>query len=400
MKDRKLESWVDGFTKYTENMGSPPLFSKWAGIFTIAGALERKTWVRTAKGVLYPNLYIVLIGPPGVGKTLATSVGYDMLSELKDHHISPTSVTKASLVDALRNAERRVIPPSFAEPPVSFNSLTVMSDELGVLIPAYENDFMNTLTNIYDCRVYSETRRTSKVDFKLPSPQISLVAATTPSYLSNLIPEGAWDQGFMSRVIMVYAGEIDPSDLFTGFTLDEKLFNDLVADLKTIGAMYGAMVFEPDAAKTISNWHMKKGPPAPDHPRLYNYSTRRTAHLLKLCQIAAASAGTLTIKMEHLQTAFDWLLEVESFMPDIFKSMRSGGSVKVMEEAYHYLYHEYIRAKKKPVPDFKLVRFLNEKIPAHQISVVIEAMEKSRIIKRQIGDDAGTAWEPMEKPQL
>src|SRR5690606_31276805 len=122
-----------------------------------------------------------------------------------DIHIAPTSVTKASLIDALAAAERKIIRPGHDPSIITFNSLVVASDELGVFLPAYENDFMNVLTNIYDCRVYSETRRTSKVSIRMEAPQLNFTAATTPSYLTALLPEGAWDQGFLSRTILIYS---------------------------------------------------------------------------------------------------------------------------------------------------------------------------------------------------
>ena len=70
---RKLQSWTDAFFQYTEKIGSPPLFRRWCGIFTVAAALERKVWTVNNKGRLYPNLYMFLVGPPGTGKT--TTVG-------------------------------------------------------------------------------------------------------------------------------------------------------------------------------------------------------------------------------------------------------------------------------------------------------------------------------------
>ena len=398
MAKRQLASWLDGFDKYTENLGSPAIFRKWAGIFTLAAALERKVWTTTAKGVLYPNLYVVLVGPPGVGKTLATSIGYDLMEELEKHHLAPTSVTKASLIDALNAADRHIIDLTHNPPKISFNSLTIMSDELGVLIPEYSNDFMNILTAIYDCRVYAETRRSTKLSIKIDAPQLNLIAATTPSYLSNLIPEGAWDQGFMSRVIMIYSGEQAPTDLFKITATDKILFKKLQEDLKSIGEnLFGAMTFTPEAAEAITDWHMKKGPPRPEHPRLNNYSSRRTAHLLNLSMIASVSiSDSREITFDHFAEALGWLLEAETFMTDIFKSMSSGGDMKVIEEAYYFVYEQYMRGGKKPIVKHRLVSFLAAKVPAHQISHIVEAMKNANLIEESFGD-SGVGFIPRSK---
>lgn len=393
---RKLGSWTDGFNEYMANKGSPRLFTKWAGIFAIAAALERKVWIRNNKGQLFPNLYVITVGPPGAGKTLSTSVVYDFLSKLDQHHIAPTSVTKASLIDALTGAERKLIRPTENPAIISFNSLTVVSDELGVFLPAYESDFMNVLTNIYDCRIYSETRRTAKINIKMEAPQLNFTAATTPSYLTSILPEGAWDQGFLSRTILVYSGGEGPQDLFSGAVYDDKLEAALEHDLQQIGELYGKMVFEEDVKEIITAWHMEGGPPAPTHPKLQHYNTRRTAHLLKLCMIACASStDNLVITLDHYAEALNWLMEVEAVMPDIFRAMRSGGDGKVMEECWHYLYEVFIKDK-KPVLEHRVYAFLQERTPAHNVERILTVMEKSGLIEKKFGD-VGMAYVPKTK---
>lgn len=390
---RILPSWTDAFFKYTENKGSPALFRRWAGIFAVAAALERKVWVRTAKGILYPNLYVIKVGPPGAGKTLATATAHDLLSELKEHHIAPTSMTKASLIDALAEAERRIIRPQDTPSVVQFNSLTVMSDELGVLIPAYENDFMNVLTTIYDCRVYSETRRTKNISIRIEAPQFNVIAATTPAYLNNLIPEGAWDQGFLSRTLLVYSGAEPPGDIWTIPESDKKLRADLIEDLKHIGNLYGPMRFTEEAAEAYTQWVMQGGPPEPNHPKLIHYSTRRGAHLLKLCMIASISqSDTLIVTLDHYAEALDWLLEMEAAMEDIFKSMKTGGDMRIIEEAYHYAWTTYMK-EKKPIMEHRLAHFVAERAPSHNVGRILEVMEKARILEKQF-TSVGYAYVP------
>jgi len=391
---RKFASWIDGFLNYTKDIGSPMLFRKWTGIFTIAAALERKVWVRTNKGQLFPNMYVCIIGPAGVGKTVASSISMDLLSQLDDHHIGSTSVTRASLIDDLRDATRSIVRLSENPPTVSFNSLSVISNELGVLIPSYENDFMNILTDLWDCREYSERRRTKDLKFKIQFPQLNLIAATTPSYLNNLIPEGAWDQGFLSRMLLVYSGASEPSDLFTENEKNGKVEKELVADLRHIGGLYGRMQFAEDAAAAITEWHKRNGPPAPDHPKLINYNTRRTAHLLKLCMVACVSTSDeLIITLEHYAEALDWLLEMEKFIPDIFKSMSAGGDSNVMRETWYHVYHLWLK-ERKPIAEHRIINFIQERTPAHNVGRILEVMVRGQIFAESLEQGIGKAYTP------
>lgn len=402
---RKLPSWIDGFRLMMKDRGSPSAFTTWAAVFAVAAVLERKVFVRTKKGVLYPNLYVINIGPPGIGKTVATEMIRKLMlplytGESNGLHIAPSNVSRASLIDALDQAKRIVTQPSKSPSQIEFNSLTVISNELGNFLPAYENDFMNTLTDLYDCHHYSEAKRSSKLNIKIDNPQLSFIAATTPSYMTSLLPEGAWDQGFLSRTILVYSGAMPPEDIFGDDTWDasaDSLFKQLVEDLKDIMNMSGMMYFTEDAADALNTWHKAGGPPTPDHPKLMHYNTRRTAHMLKLCAIVSASQSSeMIITLDHFTEALDLLAIAEGTMPDIFKSMSGGGHMRAMEDCWHFAYQIYVK-KQEAVPEHRMIQFLSERLPAHEVERVLNVMCMAQLLKRQIGNNGSPTYIPLAK---
>ena len=162
----------------------------------IAAAVERKVWVRTMGSTLYPNLFTILVGPPGIGKGVAIHPAERILREIPDIHVGPSDLTSASLIDALNDAVRRHIQLNAGQPYIEFNSLTVISRELGVLIPAWDTSLMNNLTDIYDGFTVDQRRRGKDLHVKIKDPQINLLGACTPSYLNEVLPPGAWIKGF------------------------------------------------------------------------------------------------------------------------------------------------------------------------------------------------------------
>lgn len=391
---RKLSSFVSAFIQYTANTGSPTLFRKWTAISLVAAALERKVWIRTSKGILYPNIFAVLAGPAGIGKTVAAGEIPALMEVLEEHHLAPTSVMKAGLIDALRDADRRIVRPSDNPPVHTFNSLYIVANELGVLLPGYDNDFMNVLTDLYDCRFYSERRRTKDLKFKIENPQVNLLAATTPSYLNSLMPEGAWDQGFISRVMLIYSGLAESVDLFTERAQDKALYSALRADLKELGNLFGKISFSAEAVEAFREWVGKKEEPRPDHPKLQHYCSRRQAHLLKLCMVACAATGNdLIVTIDHYAEAFDWLLEAEASMPDIFKSMTMGGSSRVMDETWHFAYKRWM-VDKKPIPEALLIEFIAQRAPSNEVVRILENMTRAGIFTTKLLPAVGAAYEP------
>lgn len=341
-------------------------------------------------------MYVLLVAPPGVGKTEITWRVRDLWKGLEDHYVASTSVTKASLIDELAEANRRWITHSPENPVEHFNSLQLCINELGVLIPAYENEFMNILTDLWDCKDYSEKRRTNKITHDIKRTQLNMLAACTPAYLMQTLPEGAWDQGFMSRTILVFTAERQIRSLFADTTIDGEEESVIKENLERIANIYGEIKFTEEAARLIDTFHMTGGEPKPQHPKLISYSIRRTVHLLKLCMVASMSrSDELLIREQDYQRALDWMMEAEALMPEIFKAMAQGGTGKVMEEAWYYIFTIYSK-EQKPVLTHRLIQFLQERVPVHNVQNTIDLMEKGKMIEKRLVA-GGAAYIPLGK---
>lgn len=382
-----MSDWISSFLTATSGISSPELFRKWTAIYTLAASLERKVWLRTSSGVLYPNLYIVLIGTPGVGKTEAIWRGRELLQGLGTHHLAPSNVSKAALIDALNKASRHIVRPKETPASVIFNSLQIVSNELGVLLPAYDTEFMNNLQDLYDCKVFSESKRTKDLSINIKNPQISLLAGCTPSYLQGIMPEGAWDQGFISRVILIYSGDRVIRPLFDFVEEDKEEAKVLQQELKRRAALYGKVSFTPEAVQILENWHASGGEPKPDHPKLYHYASRRTVHVLKLSVVAAVSeTAALVVEADHVRRALDWLVEAEVYMEDIFKEMSTNSHGELLRDIWHFVYKAYNKGGKKSVNEKRVLNYVSQQTPAHNVSRTLEVMERGGVIEKTMKD--------------
>lgn len=394
---RKIQNWVAAFEELTAYTGSPARLRRWAGIACVAGALEQKVWVHTNGAPLYPNMYTIFVSPPGVGKSAVLGSVRRFWSKLPDHKIAASSVSKASLIDELADAQRILIHPGRAPPTIEFHSLKVIASELTVFIPDYATEFMSVMTNIYDTEPFSERKRTAKLKIDIPKPQINFIAGTTPSSLVNLLPEGAWDQGFLSRTLLVYDADVLVQSLFSNKTVDHTLSKSLESDIKEIANLYGELTFTQEAADFIDNWHMTGKLPVPDHPKLQHYLSRRTAHLLKLSQVACVSmSNSLVIELTHIQQAMDWLFDLEAHIPEIFKAMSNGGEAKVMDEAWHMLFQFKARYQ-KGAPRSVLIKFISQRVPSHAVERIIDLMEKADMIRAVAEKNVGTTYTAKER---
>ena len=106
--------------------------------------------------------------------------------------------------------------------------------------------------------------------------------------------------------------------------------------------------------------------------------------------------GNKVIDTDHYAEALNWLMEAETYMPDIFKSMMTGGDSNAMEEAWNYVWTLYAK-EKKPIAEHRVVHFLRERVPAHSVMRVLEVMVRSRMMEISLGDKGFQGYKPTSK---
>jgi hypothetical protein len=378
--------WIDLWLNYTEGIPSPEIFRLWSGIAAVGGAMERRVWLDLSGGPLYPNLYTLLVGRPGVGKTQSICKVHELWMDVKDFNVSPDNMTKAALVDAVAAASRRLILPN--NQLVEFHSLLIASPEFGVLVPAHDLEFLNTLNDLFDNRKsYRETRRyMGNKQIDIINPQINILAGTQPTYLASLLPEEAWGMGFTSRLLLIYSSEIMNNDIFEVFLLKSDKRELLVKMLQKFSKLYGAMEFDNEAKTAALSWFSSGMRPIPEHSKLENYNSRRHIHVLKLSIISAVSKSRSTIILSDFHRAKEWLLEAEAAMPDVFRDMILRSDVQTIQELHIFIWKIWVK-ERKPIHQSRLVNFLSARVPSEKIMKILEIAEKANVITRDAGTD-------------
>lgn len=383
---------------YTEGIPSPEVFRQWTAIATAAAALERRVWVETARKTTYPNMFVLLVGPPASGKTVSIDYAKDLIREIKKFHIAPSSVTSASLIDAIGEADRKIMNGSQL---VEYKSLIVQASEFGVLVPSHDLEFMAQLNDIYDCpRVFSQKRRHQHggKTREIINPQVNILAGAQPGFLSSLLPEEAWHMGFTSRLVMIYASSAPPVEMFPDSSAEQDAASygkakALIRGLLVMSSFHGKFEWATDAMLALGQWAREGCPPVPESPKLQHYNGRRGLHTIKLCMIATAMRlsmqseddRALLITLADVDRARGWLLHAEQLMPDIFRDMIMKSDGQVLDEL-HYAMWKVFAKDKKPIHEQRIVEFLGTKLPSEKVFRVLELAERAGIISRITGD--------------
>lgn len=384
---------IGKFMDYTRTVISPTIFRLWSAIAMVAGGMERRVWMRTSSGLVVPNVYVMLVASPGIGKAVILHVK-DLWSGVPKEpggsapafHVNPDNMTKASLVDEMAAAEGTFLPPT--GPMLHYHSLLVAAEEFGVLLPAYDQEYLNVLNSIYNNILrYEEKRRTGNVKIvSIDRPQLTLLAGTQPAWLASNFPPEAWGSGFSSRTMMVYSDEVKRQSLWAPSSLTDEGRKGIIRRLEAVAKMYGQMGMSPAAAKHLDDWQLAGGPPAPTHSRLKPYIARRTLHLMKLAMVSAASreaapATVPTILDFDVCRALEWMLAAEATMPDIFRAMVGQSDREVLEEVFLYV-SKFWQKTKRALPATSAVRFLSERCPGSKVGQLLELAVGGDIIRQ------------------
>lgn len=387
-----MPDWIESFLTYTSEVNSPEIFRLWSGIGAVSGALERRVWVRGKNNTrIFPNLFVLLVGGPGTGKTQAVTPVKALWRGTKDLILAPDSMTRASLLDELELGARVYM---HAKGIHDYHSLAIAADEIGTLLPVYDIEIMTVISALYDCgENYLESRRHVKKKTDITRPHITILAGAQPGFLGTL-PEIAWSQGFAARLNMVYSGDTIISDILgddgevDNSELHARLFDQQVGPMKEMLKLYGQATWDYEAATEFRAWALADCPPKPKHSKLEYYNRRRSFTVSKLCLISAVSRSLATnITKLDFERAREWLLGSEGYMPDIFRAMKNRSDAQVLEELHIMMWEMWTRSGGKPISGNVVFHFLKDRMPSDKIQRVVDTAINAGMMKKKVNEN-------------
>lgn len=302
---RELSNWLDFYLEYTANTESPTSYHTWCGLSVIAGALQRKVYLKWGLGqVIYPNLYVVLIGPSGkTRKGVALGIAKDLLKQVPGITVAPESSSgKQSTILVMKRAGMDFIDPNDGRTK-RHCSVTAFSEELSVFLGQGDIAYLSSLTDWYDSKDDWEYETVGRGKDSIKGVCLNLVGGTAPDWIQSMIPHEAVGGGFTSRVIFIVEeakGKIVPEPVLT--EREEILQGALIRDLERISKLVGEITMSPGAKDAYVKWYIKQSEnptPAVDDPRFAGYNERRATHIKKLMLVCSVARDDLLYILEE-----------------------------------------------------------------------------------------------------
>jgi len=330
------EDFVSSFLRYTASSEAPKIFRKWVAIGMVASCLGRRVWTTTTdpNSPFFPNLFILLVGEPGVGKSLQLGNARKLMKELEDHYdlvkVGPDQITPESLAEELGQLNSQPDREDKDSVPEEQDAdMALFLNEFGNFVKADSANFTDHITflsGLYDCPdFYSKKTKTAGDDFII-RPCLNMVASTQPSWIGQAFDRMSLGQGFPARLMLVYSDNRKRNRPFRGYPNEDGLRKDLLSKLSEVAHLNGMMTWSEEAQEYYADLYEEDVPPKPTEPLLASYNERRGFYLAKLSMISAANDGArMVINKQHVEQALSWMTEIEEDMP---KALLSAGGNK------------------------------------------------------------------------
>lgn len=381
-KGRTLPHWIESYHKYTTHTEPPTSYHTWTAISVIAGALQRKVGMRWGHDVIYPNMYIILVGPSGrCRKGTAISIGKDLLQQISGVTITSESITREALIRAMKGA---VVNYQAIDGTIKQQCpITCISPELSVFLGQQDVKFIANLTDWYDSHnEWTYETKGAGID-RIQGVSFNLLGATAPDWLPSMLPQEAIGGGFTSRCIFVVEENKQMTIARPEFTpAMAKIREMLINDLQYIANLSGEIRFSDSAIQLYDDWYeaqearIRAGKFQVDDPRFAGYCDRRATHIKKISiAVCAAQSNDLVITEKHFKESLRLMEAAERNMHKTFGGL---GRSRYSESVQLVL--DCVR-KKGSITRSELLSEYYRDVDSTTLKVVEEVLEQMKVVK-------------------
>lgn len=385
MSRRRLSDWLSAYLDYTDESEPPISYNTWVGISLISSVLRRRTFFKWGFETIYPNMYVVLIGPSGkCRKGTAMRMGYEIIKDVGIKIVSE-SVTREKLIRNMKESVDNFIDPQTKK--IYYHcSMTCMSEELSVFLGQSDVKFLADLTDWYDSKdKWTYDTKGSGTD-TIQGVCFNLLGATAADWLVSILPPEAIGGGFTSRIIFVVEEnkrKTLPKPSYTEKT--KQLIEYLKADLAHIANLSGGFIFSPETEEMYMAWYQEQdrlanaGKPIINDPRFAGYCERRATHLRKLCMVFSASRGSdMLITSDDFERALKTLKAAEVKMVKVFSGLGSSKYSQVTDKILTYM------ASKKSVSRSELLLAFYRDLDMETLAIIESTLAAMKVIRVEI----------------
>lgn len=323
----------DRFRLYTSEFPSPDTYIDAAWTFLISSCLQRRVWMKSGKRI-WPNQYIFLVAPPGVGKSVTETVK-DLLVHYKQDGtinkpalegqelartkmlfpVSASSTTYAKFVEVLSSNLMwyRGSKPAYPHCSVSF-----VLDEITSIFKRDAQDMMTFLLEGWSCvDEYSNETIGRGVNY-VKNMCVNLIGGTQPDKFADMRQVDIVSSGFTRRAVIIF----ETKSRSRHFVIPEhtpaqqEARGAILQHMLKLSTLYGEVTMTAEAQAWMNDyWIDERRVRLNKSPYLDNYYVSKNLHIHKTAMALHFGESTdMVIPLQTYQHAIELLGRYERTM--------------------------------------------------------------------------------------
>ena len=355
-------SFLRDYLTYSTGNEAPEMFHVWAGYAALSATISRRVWIVDGDQAIFPNLYCMLVGDAGCGKSTALKRTKRMLAELGDVPISRNVETPEGLWRFMAG-DPSTNPPTPS--PVAFpvvwpdsqirecHPMTIIANEFVNFISKDQEGWTVALNDIYDDDKY-EYRTKNKGEDLLIGPYIVILGALTTDISRELQKARIIGTGFARRCIFQYGERkfFDPHPRQSFTPTEQAAKTSAFEHLKRVQRIAGEMILGEPTWEWWEDWYRNHtvNIPKMSTPQTKGWFTSKPNQVLRLAILTSLSEGLdKVVTIPHLEIALAYLAEMEKDLYQIF-----GGFGRNELAGVAVMIHEYVSLCTQPITQRQL----------------------------------------------
>jgi hypothetical protein len=329
-------SFLRDYLEFTSGNEAHPVYHQYAALAALSSIVSRRVWIPQGYFDVYPNLYVVLVGPAGNRKTTALSTCKKLLRELKEIPFSAECQTKEALVLDMKEQVKtfKLTPES---PPIEYHPITVCVTELSQFLGVNSLHMVDFLTTVYDQDFY-DVKTKNKGSESIVGPYLTMIGCTTPSWITSYLKQDVISGGFSRRALFVYETEKAQRVAFPEITSEmTAAWNRVIVYSKKLLKVRGEYQWDAAAKDFYEDWYM--GMKIPDSDVLQTFYESKHVQLLKIAMLVGLSESLeLVMKVEYLKAGLGLLDLIEQNLDRVFSGLgrnQLNAVARQLEEMLH-----------------------------------------------------------------
>lgn len=327
----------------------------------LSTVVSRRVWIPWGRRAIYPNLYVLLVGDAGNGKSIAMDFYTMLMQEAEkqgcfDDRLAPLSYSVETPQGLLRfmagNPKAR--PP--IESTVKFLSkfpngaicevhpITIKANEFTNFIGMDQEGWMGMLNDISDRDSYTYRTKGQGEDV-LTAPYVCLFGGLPTESSHELQRAKVIASGFARRTIFQFGVRKwdDPHPFLTETPTQLEAFNRLLLHLKKLPKLWGGVNWTPAATAFYDKWYREHTVQVPKRaPQVRSWYGTKPDHVLRLSILVMLSEydfdpTKLELHDKHLQLAIHFLEQMESELYRVFGGTGRNDLMPVVAAIHAYV---------------------------------------------------------------